>query len=317
VKEWEPIPSAEIVADNSDIYDHWDPQQRKRIEDLENVPLLDDNGNEVNIFGSDGRRIARRNARGDEGDEDADQPLGVLVDLRCLDDFFFGETDDEEDSDTAGEVEPNNFAGRKYYVYPQAGTLHYGHVQSRVIPNVLDQYVQRLNDRITRPIPRHNVRPPRNNLDIDGDWGTGEFEYDEESDEEIVSVDSEDSSSDTEFQPGFGASVECRQRQVAPAAAVVATAIQAYNTAMHLIRVSATDHDAQQGQITAYIGGSYASSDKERSKRDRIRARLIGGMPHERFALKIRSPNVPRAFRVEVNYVLRLHQLKAEHRNGR
>ena len=98
--------------------------------------------------------------------------------------------------------------------------------------------------------------------------------------------------------------------------AIIATALQEYNLIQHRVRPSATDHDAQMGQVTAYLAGAYGIERRHERKHDSIKEAFRTGLPHQRFARKINSPGLERAFRLEVNYVVRVRRLKEEEREG-
>ena len=47
-----------------------------------------------------------------------------------------------------------------------------------------------------------------------------------------------------------------------------------------------------------------------------IRDAFRTGLPHQRFKTKISSPELPRAFRLEATYVVRMRHVKPEYREG-
>ena len=94
VKDWLPR-DEEDVLEEGPLYDSDDPETRTRMDDISDVPLLDQDGAEIRFFTEDGRRVYRRDYR--ELTE-----VGALFDLpaaaRLCEDGVF--EDDYDDDDT-------------------------------------------------------------------------------------------------------------------------------------------------------------------------------------------------------------------------
>lgn len=111
-----------------------DPNIRERLmlNDVNNLPLTDDEGIEISLFTEDGypikRRVAQFLSRVD--------PHGVLVDLRHIHDWF---TPSDDDMEIFGEE------GAECRVYPQAGLRTVGHFQANGIIQPFYPLVERLN----------------------------------------------------------------------------------------------------------------------------------------------------------------------------
>ena len=306
VDRWAQRGAAQILQKHAEIYTDWDPQHREPIMDLLNYPLRDDNGYEVNIFDKHGNRIPRLTPLS------ADHGVGIMAKLRGLDHLFFDDAD-EIDVDVfendRGEI-TNRGPRSTYSVYPQAGTREYGHVQARILPDVFRPYLQRINDAVAsdpfsatnprsgrRALRRHQRQNALNNRHRGGSLDLEEHEPQYESEDSLHSDDML-SSSTTRAKP------------------IVATAIQKYGLLTHRARLSAADHDAQQGQLTAFFSGAYADTEHHKAKYKKVVEGLVNGLPHQRFADKVKTANVPRDWRIEVNYSITMDDLNPEFRTG-
>ena len=149
VHQWTDKDPDEILETYPIVYSHSNPRERVAIENLHNLPMLDDDGNEILIFDVEGQRIPRRTAVGNS------TPMGVLAKLRGLDEFLpgYGGTHYQNyDSHV-----PSMKKKPTYYVYPQAGTMDYGHIQSHIIPDVLLPHIRDINKRVSVPRRRDRV----------------------------------------------------------------------------------------------------------------------------------------------------------------
>jgi hypothetical protein len=281
VSEWDEVSNASVEETNDAIYTDWNPARRNRVEDLNDLPVMNSDEEENNIYTADGWRIPRRYpSKMEQG--------GVMARLRGLDSLFFGgDSDNFSFENEDGEI-LNRGPRSAYYVYPQAGTREYGHVQSHSIPDVFKPYLRDLNKKVTEQGTIQIHRP-----------------YDSENDDDFSMLDSSDHSED--YLADF----------ILPHQAITATAIQMYSKLLHRARLSTADHDAQQGQLTGYLGGAYTRTDPEKSKLNKIQQGLLGGLPHQRFSEKISGDQTPREWRVEVNYDIHIGKLKEEYRTGR
>jgi len=83
VRRWESIPVQDIVAENAVIYDGYEEDSRRVVENLERFPLIVDE-EEVKIYNEDGYRIPRRVGILAEGTA----RNGMLMNLRDLGQLF-------------------------------------------------------------------------------------------------------------------------------------------------------------------------------------------------------------------------------------
>ena len=147
VDDWVPIDEEEILAENEKIYDHWDADIREEIDDLHSLPLADENGREMRIYSSDGRKIARRGMHVAPGTI----CCGILVNLRTITSVFRTEENDlemEEDSeeDLDDEDRPTGESSRvSLSVYPQAFLRDYGHIQARGPIQLMQPIIESIN----------------------------------------------------------------------------------------------------------------------------------------------------------------------------
>jgi hypothetical protein len=125
-------------------------RQRIQQQDLEDMPLLDEAGQEIPLYTNNGYQIERRLAGHSEGTN----PHGVLMDLRHLNVLFHEDRieDDYEDLDDGIELSPV-----KYYVYPQAGLVTAGHFQANGLMTNFQKRVNILNSRIHEELDAEHI----------------------------------------------------------------------------------------------------------------------------------------------------------------
>lgn len=118
--EWEEIPIEDIEAQHGEeIYDSADAEERQQV-DLEDLRLMDDEGQEVWIYDNGGHRIPRREAIIDEEQEST----GMLFDLRTVHELF-------QRIELLGEEEEEDHPITPHYLYPMAGLKTIGHFQAK------------------------------------------------------------------------------------------------------------------------------------------------------------------------------------------
>jgi hypothetical protein len=145
VIQWIPRPEREVFDACGPLWDS--PIEAERIEltvdEVRELPLVDEDDNEINIYTSRGTRVARRLAV-----HDADvQPYAGLVKLRHIHELFVDlSMDDDDDEDNR---EPTSKL--KYYVYPQAGLQQHGHFQAEGLINKFKPFLKELNAKIRTP----------------------------------------------------------------------------------------------------------------------------------------------------------------------
>ncbi|KAG6370252.1 hypothetical protein JVT61DRAFT_12196 [Boletus reticuloceps] len=116
VLQWEDIPIGALVANNPIAYDSPDEDEVVRQQvDLETLPILDMDGNEITVYGPDGYRIVRRSIADME-------EAGGLLDLGKVHTLFEAPPDGLHGDNRQNAV--------KYTLYPLAFTKRYGNVQA-------------------------------------------------------------------------------------------------------------------------------------------------------------------------------------------
>ncbi|KAG2029409.1 hypothetical protein BDR03DRAFT_1018433 [Suillus americanus] len=114
VAEWRVVPVENILNAHEALYNKPDTDEAREQVDLHNLPLLDENGFEINVYSDNGLRVPRR------------IPVlfsncGALLNLRSVHELFASEDNDEG---SARNSVP-------FYVYPMAFTGNLGNIQSR------------------------------------------------------------------------------------------------------------------------------------------------------------------------------------------
>ena len=94
-------------------------------------------------------------------------------------------------------------------------------------------------------------------------------------------------------------------------------ACQGYNTIMHSTRgYGVQHHEAQQGRVTAGIGGKFACDPSGKEKAKRVRNSLERCLPHTLFERKIHNASIKRDLRLENVYAVNVSALREEDQRG-
>ena len=147
IRSWEPIPTSEITEEyGDDIYDKPGVDDRRRINDLDEELLLDENGEEIPIFDSEGDRIPRREAI----ESTAHGPCGVLMNLQNIQELFGpGVPEPQYDDDASNDsVEEHR---TKVAVYPLGFLRTAGNVQATGPPQCLYPTLKKINASVRKP----------------------------------------------------------------------------------------------------------------------------------------------------------------------
>lgn len=143
--EWIDIDPGQIVQRHPIIYDSWDPTCRQVIDDLQSLPLHDELDQEMRIYDSNGRKIARQNA----SISNSTIPCGLLVNLRTVTSLFHSHDDMDIDEDLFDEDENNRQRLKRnklsLSIYPQAFLHDYGNIQAKGSLELMQPIIQRLN----------------------------------------------------------------------------------------------------------------------------------------------------------------------------
>jgi hypothetical protein len=128
------------------VYDSWDPSCRQRVDNLDELPLLDEHGYEKRIYDVNGRKIARRKASIAEWT----LPCAILVNLRTVTALFQSDDDMAVDEDLASDDEEATCSKShetkiSLSVYPQAFLRDYGHIQAKGPLQLIQPTIQKIN----------------------------------------------------------------------------------------------------------------------------------------------------------------------------
>jgi hypothetical protein len=98
---------------------------------------------------------------------------------------------------------------------------------------------------------------------------------------------------------------------------VKGVACQGYNNVMHTTRgYGVQHHEAQQGLVTAAIGGQFACDQKGRAKCDTFSKSCNRALPHRIFDRKISNNAIKRDLRLENVYVIDMTAMREVDRSG-
>ena len=344
-----PIDAARVRAENDEIYDDWEFETRSEIENLEAYPLYDDNGNERQIFGPNGWPIERFHRHVDPNAQPYGGLMDLTkVDTFFLgQDEFLNHDDDAFADDDEEEFRPDNRPrGTPVRVFPQAGTRIYGHVQADVMPPCTQDYINRISSYITPDAADERDASTRAASAAPSTTSSNTRRTTRTRSSSTASSSSSSSSSDDAVntpppsstpprdersptpiarQQGRNAprrnpsraARSTRSRSLSPshhprARPIIPDCVQMYNLAMHQVRNSQREHDAQCGQGCASLAEKFVVSQTERKRLERIQEAVNAELPHERVSRKINSGEINRSLRIEVVYHLDMEQIDPE-----
>ena len=149
--KWETIASQTLKeANNNKIYDKATGADRQLV-DIDQLPLLNTNNEEIHVFDLQGERINRR-----APDVNTDDPCGVMINLENIQTLFsLGAPrllDDDYDSDDdfpTAHPQPT-----KVQVYPLGFLRTVGNLQATGPPNCLYPTLSRINKAVREPLRR-------------------------------------------------------------------------------------------------------------------------------------------------------------------
>lgn len=144
---------ADILAENPIIYNHWNPNSRDEVHNLQDLPMVDSTGKEQRIYDPEGVKISRRRVK----PTDAPRTFaGILMDIRGIDSLFQrggvsdapAEDDNEDDEDAAAVEDDLSPNPPQLDVYPQAFTGKWGHFQANRLMYHFDEPLRKINQDI-------------------------------------------------------------------------------------------------------------------------------------------------------------------------
>lgn len=101
-----------------------------------------------------------------------------------------------------------------------------------------------------------------------------------------------------------------------PLKAVSGVDCQMYNTVMHRVRGTAGTHDAQRGDITAALAGSYSQGASQKRTATRLQDSCRVRLPHENFRDVISHEGIQVGLRVECVHHVDLTKLREDRQSG-
>jgi hypothetical protein len=139
-------------AGDNGLFNSPDPFERESIsrEELEDLPMLQENGEEIPIFNDAGFPIPRRNP----AFQRSTLPLGGLIDFADIGQMF-GPARDDDDDDAP--------SATKFQVYPQAGLCSCGHVVAQGLMYPMTTFLNTLTEGLSQGYHE-------NNNDMNVDW---------------------------------------------------------------------------------------------------------------------------------------------------
>ena len=267
-----------MISENpGGLYDGTNRKTRRRV-NLNQLPLLDDEGTEIPIYDKHGTQVPRRRVVVNN-DQAA---CGVLVKLEDIQTLFSQDTSSTVYDDDVSCISIQDEPFVRLEAYPLGFLKVAGNVKATGVPSCFYPVLTDINRNIRKNHRRH---PSGGSSNEDND--------DPRSADDDMDADDVDPYSPSAYR------------------AVKPVSSQFYNYMTHRVASRAGAHDSQQGSVTAAISGGYAITDKDKSiARDKQQYCRIA-LPLERFHNKISSvKDCPSACRAELVYSIDVRALK-------
>lgn len=261
---WRNIPDYRLEQ-RGPLFDRLDVDDRDPV-DLADLPLLDDEGDEIPIFDQNGRQVPRRVPLS----KASRRPCGILMDFTNARDLF----EDPQDNDFAAALDESPPPYVIVNAFRQGFLNSVGHVQVNAVPFPMVPLISKINAAVAIDAAPHD--------DDDDD-------EDEESDVHVP----------------------------LPMTAVSGIDCQMYNAVMHRVRGTARTHDAQRGDVTAALAGSYSQGATQKRKATRMQKACSNRLPHENFSMLIDHDGLDTSLRMECVHHIDLTKLRADRRPGK
>ena len=262
------------------LYDGVNRKTRRRVK-LNRLPLLDNDGEVIPIYNSEGTHVPRRRML--VNNEQA--ACGVLVKLENIQ-TLFGQKASSPDYDSDAScisIQDESFV--RLEAYPLGFLRTAGNVKATGVPSCFYPVLTDINRSVRKNHPIH----PRGSSDDDAD------------DLPPANGDAYDAMEDDDNDPYSPSTYQ----------AVRPVSSQFYNYMTHRVASRAGRHDSQQGSVTAAISGGYAKTNKDRLTASEKQTYCRIELPSERFHGKITSvKDCPSACRAELVYSIDVRALK-------
>jgi hypothetical protein len=258
-------------------YDTPDDFSRRRV-NLNRLPLIDDEGQEIPIFDSHGNQIPRTIPLIDKNESQC----GVLINLQNIHALFNPDSQlhilDEDDED----VVPQESRFIHVDAYPLAFLKTAGNIQAAGVPHCFSHTITKINQRINR----HSAQPLSDS--------------DESDSSDHMSVDIE----------------QYHHPVLSPGSSIVKPITsQFYNHIAHRTAAHAGKHYSQRGTVTAAVAGAFADANKDTKKAKQLQKSCKKSLPFQRFHKAISLEDCPSSCRAELVYSVDVRYLKD--RSGR
>lgn len=275
IEDWQDVPVPELLARHpGGLFDSPHPPSRRPV-DLHVLPILADDGKEVQIFDSSGKRVIRRHAI----IYDDEPPCGVLIDLSNIQALFNPDPASqfpEDPSMLSGYDEPDSVT---VDAYPLGFLGTAGNIQAKGIPHCFYPAVADINRSVRKPTSRRS----RRNILLFGD---------EDDNHPSLSTDMD--------EPGDPSTLQ----------AVKPVASQFYNYMTHRVATRAGRLDSEQGSVTAAVSGAFVTSQKDKNTAWRKKTYCDEDLPSKRFHDRISIESCPISCRAELVYSVDVRALK-------
>ena len=288
----DPIPFQTLIDQNeSGIYDGNKRDTRRKLSsrELRDLPLLDDQGNEIPLYDYKGLQIPRRSIVEDPNKP----PCGVLVDLKRIQGLFNPDTSATipNDSDTISPEQEDPSV--RVDAYPLGFLKMAGNIKASGVPHCFYPLLTKINQSVRKnhPVYPSASNPNEDNANQDANLGGGQ-----------APENAERQAPQDDPQAPY---LESTYRAVKP------VSCQFYNYMAHRVASRAGRHDSQQGSVTAAISGAYAKTETDEKTAKQKQAYCKKGLPSERFHARINSVReCPCACRAELVYSVDVRALK-------
>lgn len=274
IHDWDVIPTDDIKQQyRNHIYDDHNQFSRRRI-NIDNYPLLDEEGQEIPIFDHNGQRIERRLPLID----DQEAQCGVLVKLKNIHALF--NTDDQlfqhdQLYNPASSSPPSHYV--HINAYPIAFLGSAGNIQASGIPSCFLPHIAKINQSIRQDPNSHIRYTPSSNNDSDSD-----MDIDDPRHPQLIGG----------------------QPILKPITS------QFYNYIAHRTATRAGNHYSMKGTITAAIAGGFAQSNQHRAKAQELINYCNTALPSDRFKNQIEIDDCPSSCRAELVYSVDVRALR-------
>ena len=280
IQRWASIRKETLISENPrGLYEGPNHKTRRKV-NLNQLPLLNEDGTEIPIYDKHGTQVPRR--RIVEGDDQA--TCSVLVKLEEIQTLFGENASSTVYNDETSCISIQDEPFVRLEAYPLGFFKVARNVKATGVPSCFYPVLTDINRTVRK---NHRKYPAGGSDEDDDDPGPADDAPDDAMD------DDDDPYSPSAYQ------------------AVKPVSSQFYNYLTHRVASRAGAHDSQPGTVTATISGGYAITDKDKSTAHDKQVYCKDGPPSERFHGKITSVrDCSSACRAELVYSIDVRVLK-------